>query len=278
MKKFKSLGDVYTEARSYEYKDSTSVQREVDKISKAYKQAKVDLLAKENEVDANMRSNRDIEPQDWDRLFRQQTSEERKATKRLEKQLDDAIAKYRTARNLENPTNSPTLSDEYESMKQGKHRLKGNYGAINSLSHNYATYNELSKDGKRLYEGLREYGNRGETKEFGTKADIDEIESLGAKELGTVMMLALDMGYELDMGLYYRLEELSPSMSKKVNSYDGYKMSHTNNMRASHAHYTKIRNQYLNKYDGDEVKADRMTKLYRKRKQAESKFEQKYKN
>jgi len=62
-------------------------------------------------------------------------------------------------------------------------------------------------------------------------------------------------------------------LAKQVNDYDGYSMEHDDYMKASHPYYKKIRNQYLNKYDGDEVKADRMLKLFRKHKQHESKMD-----
>jgi len=280
MSKFKSLGDVYSESRSYNYKDSTVIEREIHKIHKELSKAKEKLQNKSREVENALRLDMDVKAKGgWDRVYNRETSEERAEVKRLERSLNDALARYRTATNLENPSHPPTLSDEYEMMKRGEHRLTDNYGMITPMDHNYDIYKKLSPVAKVLYQDIREAGNKGEVIDFyQDKSIYQDYKGIRAKDLATVMKLALDYGYELSDQLYYSLEELSPQLAKHVNNYDGFEMSHKDNMRASHAHFQKIKNQFLIKYDGDEAKANRMTKLYRKRKQADSKLDQKYKD
>jgi hypothetical protein len=265
------------EARGYNYKGSTVVERELKKAEKALQSQMFNLKNREAQVDAELADELDFRDYATATIYHRELEKETNARlrpdklayKQAEKHLADVKAKYKTSRNLEVPKASPTLSDDYSSMEKGESEFKPTHGKVTPMDHNYSSYNKLSRLGKELYDTIRDRGNKGKVFEI-MKDEMILFQDLPPKELSAIMKLAMDHGYKLDNNVFYWLDDISPSLAKQVDKYDGEGMTHKDIMNASHAFYKKIQNQYLIKYDGDEKKAKEMTKLYRKKKQSES--------
>jgi hypothetical protein len=265
------------EARGYNYKGSTVVERELKKAEKDLQTQMFNLKNREAQVDAELADELDFRDYATATIYHRELEKETNARlrpdklayKQAEKHLADVKAKYKTSRNLEVPKASPTLSDDYSSMEKGESEFKPTHGKVTPMDHNYSSYNKLSRLGKELYDTIRDRGNKGKVFEI-MKDEMILFQDLPPKELSAIMKLAMDHGYKLDNNVFYWLDDISPSLAKQVDKYDGEGMTHKDIMNASHAFYKKIQNQYLIKYDGDEKKAKEMTKLYRKKKQSES--------
>lgn len=269
--------NVLEETRGYNYKGSTVVERGLNKAEKEFQTQVFNLKKREAQVDAELAEELDFREYATATLYYRALDKERNARlrpdklayKQAEKKLEDLKAKYKTSRNLEVPKASPTLSDEYSSMEQGESEFKPTHGKVTPMDHNYSSYNKLSRLGKELYDTIRNRGNKGEVFQI-MRDEMMLFQDLPPKELSAIMKLAMDHGYKLDNNVFYWLDDISPSLAKQVDKYDGEGMTHKDIMNASHAFYKKIYNQYMIKYDSDEKKAKDMTKLYRKKKQSES--------
>ena len=197
----------------------------------------------------------------------------RRDYKKAQRTVERLKAMLKSATSNERPKAPPTLRDKYANMVAGKEGFKSNHGSVHPMDHNHATFNKFSNLGKQLYYKIQKLGNQGKAFEPYEDINDDEIfKSISGEELANVMRLALDMGYELSNNLYFKLEELSPTLAQAVSNYEGHELSHGNAMRSDHPYYRHIKNQYMNQYNGDEDKSQRMTKMFRKQTQSNSKM------
>lgn len=194
-------------------------------------------------------------------ITKKYTEKSKKDLIQIQREFDDILAKYNTAKNLEIPRPTPTLSEEYE--ENGG--FNSSHGQIHPMHFLYKKYKPLSNIAKTLYEEIRRRGNSGEILKFDNKQSSLILKGIKANELSVVMKLAISMGYKLDDTLFFLLGELSPRLANEVDAYDGANIQHKGSIRFDHPYYTNIYNQYLNKYEGNEEKAKNMTLLYRKK-------------
>ena len=279
MSKFKLLSEVYEESKGNKlleaarkaprkYKDTTIINREIDKISKDITSAQNAAAQHTGEIHKYVQDQLgDGRPTNSDVYWDTYSAGEQKVKKKvddntanlneLQKKLQDAKSRLSTARNLESPV-APSYEVENKS---------NSYGTINPMHHNYSIYKNFSDTGKGLYEELRTTGNIGGVvqtdKEFYRK-----YHNIKATELSAIMKLAIDLGYKLDEYLYNYLHDLSPKLAANVSNYEGGLMEPEDYLNSKHKFYNSVYNRYMNKYE-DEKKALKFTTMFRKEKRKE---------
>ena len=200
------------------------------------------------------------------------TKREYASAKRLVDKLQSMLT---TSYRQETPSSPPTLSDQYASMIEGGNTFKSNHGSISHMDHNSEEFTKMSKVAQELYYKIRTLGNQGKEYEPYENDPNDEdnhiFKNISGRDLTKVMKLALDMGYNLSDTLHWKLYEKNPKLEITLANYEGVSLTHANYMKADHPYYKHIKKQYLNKYNGDEERATKMTKLFRKEAQQRSK-------